>query len=64
MILEFVIYLLRLPLSIRLYDAKENDQGWVPYFNMHFEDAVGAKIRAVFIDPDLYGLPMDNLFPQ
>ena len=48
----------------RLYDPKDNDKGWVQYFNMYIRKNIeGSTIRAVFIDPDSYGIPIDNLFP-
>ena len=47
----------------RLYDIKENDQGWIPYFNMYYQGAVGATIRFALIEPDCYGVPIDDLFP-
>ena len=54
--------------EVILLNPKDNDQGWVPYFNMHYGQkdyygAIGATIRAVFIDPGSYGIPIDNLFP-
>ena len=48
--------------EIKLFDAKPNNQGWVPYFNMYYQDAIGASIRAIFIDPESYGMPIENLF--
>ena len=47
----------------RLYDAEKNDQGWVPYFNMWYNKAVGSTIRVALIDPDSYGVPIDDFFP-
>ena len=51
-----------------LSDPKDNDQGWVPYFNMHYGEkdwygAVGATIRVTLIDADSYGILIDNIFP-
>ena len=46
----------------KLFDAKDNTQGWVPYFNMYYPEAVEATMQAVFIDPDSYGISIENLF--
>ena len=46
----------------KLSGAKPNTSGWVPYFNMFYSDVVGATMRAMFIDPDSYGVPIHNLF--
>eukprot|EP01083_Nonionella_stella_P007680 22104_1 len=45
-----------------LRDIKENTEGWVPYFNMHYSNAIGSQIRVVFIDPDWYSVPIDDSF--
>merc|ERR1712228_644088 len=43
-------------------NAPENDKGWVPYFNAHYEGAVNCQMRAIFIDTNDYGVPIKNLF--
>ena len=56
--------------EVVLSASKKDPKGCVPYFNMHYGDAfgnltwnaIGATMRAVFIEPDCYGIPIENLF--
>ena len=36
----------------------------VPYFNAYYNGAIQLEFRAVFINPEMYGIPIPNLFDR